>query len=65
VEDWIQSAQNTASLALTNVQTEVSSLRETDVVSAATQLTTENTALQAAIAAHGSLNVKTLFDYMG
>jgi flagellar hook-associated protein 3 FlgL len=65
VEDWIQNANNTASAALTNVQTEVSSLRDTDVVSAATDLTTEQTALQAAIAAHGSLNVKSLFDYMG
>jgi flagellar hook-associated protein 3 FlgL len=65
VEDWIQNASNTASAALTNVQTEVSNLRDTDVVSAATQLTTEQTALQAAIAAHGSLDVKSLFDYMG
>jgi flagellar hook-associated protein 3 FlgL len=65
VEDWIQNASNTASAALTNVQSEVSGLRDTDIVSAATNLTTEQTALQAAIAAHGSLNVKTLFDYMG
>jgi len=65
VEDWIQNASSTASAALTNVQTEVSNLRDTDVVSAATQLTTEQTALQAAIAAHGSLDVKSLFDYMG
>jgi flagellar hook-associated protein 3 FlgL len=65
VEDWIQNATTTATAALTNVQTEVSSLRETDVVAAATQLTTEQTAMQAAIAAHGSLNVKSLFDYMG
>jgi flagellar hook-associated protein 3 FlgL len=65
VEDWIQNATSTASSALTNVQGEVSSLRDTDLASAATQLTTEQTALQAAISAHGSLDVKSLFDYMG
>jgi flagellar hook-associated protein 3 FlgL len=64
-ENWIQNATSAATSALTNVQTEVSALRDTDLPSAATQLTTEQTALQAAIAAHGALNVKSLFDYMG
>jgi len=64
-ENWIQNASSTASAALTTVQTEVSSLRDTDVAAAATDLSTEQTALQAALAAHGSLNVKSLFDYMG
>jgi flagellar hook-associated protein 3 FlgL len=64
-EDWIQNASSTAASALTSIQGEVSSLRDTDVAAAATQLTTEQTALQAALAAHGSLSVKSLFDYMG
>ena len=64
-EDWIQNASSTAASALTTVQSEVSNLRDTDVAQAATSLTTEQTALQAALAAHGSLNVKSLFDYMG
>jgi flagellar hook-associated protein 3 FlgL len=54
-----------ATSALTTDQSEVSSLRETDLAAAATQLTTETAAMQASIAAHGSLSVKTLFDYMG
>ncbi len=64
VEDWIQNANNAATSALTNDQAEVSSLRDTDIAAAATQLTTEQTAMQAAIEAHSSINLKTLFDYM-
>jgi flagellin-like hook-associated protein FlgL len=41
------------------------SLRDTDVAQAATDLTLANTAMQAALAAHGSMNVKSLFDYIG
>jgi flagellar hook-associated protein 3 FlgL len=65
VENWVQNASEQASSTLTNVQTEVSSLRDTDVAAAATDLSTEQTALSAAIAAHGSLNVKSLFSYLG
>jgi flagellin-like hook-associated protein FlgL len=64
-QNWIQNASTTASSASTTLQGEVGSLRDTDIAAAATQLTTEQTALQAAIAAHGSLSVKSLFDYMG
>lgn len=64
-ESWIQNATATANSTLTNLQTVVSGLRDTDIASAATQLTTEQTALQAALEAHGSLSVKSLFDYMG
>jgi len=65
VENWVQNASEQASSTLTNVQTEVGSLRDTDVAAAATDLSTEQTALSAAIAAHGSLNVKSLFSYLG
>jgi flagellar hook-associated protein 3 FlgL len=64
-ENWIQNASSNASSALTTVKTEVGNLRDTDIAAAATDLTTEQTAMQAALAAHGSLNVKSLFDYMG
>lgn len=64
-EDWIQNATSTASSTITNVQTSVSNLRDTDIAAAATQLTTEQTAMQAALEAHSSLSVKSLFDYMG
>lgn len=64
-ESWIQSASDTATSALNSATAEVSSLRDTDIAAAATELTSANTAMQAAISAHGSLNIKTLFDYMG
>ena len=64
-EDWIQNASASATSTLTNIQAEVSNLRDTDVATAATQLTTEQTAMEAALSAHGSLDVKSLFDYMG
>jgi flagellar hook-associated protein 3 FlgL len=65
VEDWIQNASSDASSTLTGVQTEVGSLRDTNVAAAATDLTTEQTAMQAALSAEGNLSVKSLFDYMG
>ena len=64
VENWIQSASASATATLTDVQNEVGSLRDTNIAAAATQLTTEQTAIQAAIEAHSSLNIKTLFDYL-
>jgi flagellar hook-associated protein 3 FlgL len=65
VEDWIQNSTASAASALTNIQAEVGNLRDTDVAAAATDLTTEQTAMQAALAAQGSLSVKSLFNYMG
>ena len=64
-ENWIQQAQQNAASDLTNLQTNLSSLRDTDVAAAATQLTLDQTALQAALSAHASLNVKSLFSYLG
>lgn len=64
-EDWIQQANQTASSQLTNLQTQLSGLRDTDVAAAATQLSTEQTALQAALSAQSSISNKTLFSYLG
>lgn len=64
-EAWINQATNDASQRLTNMQGALSGLRDTDVAAAATQLTTDQTALQAALAAHASLNNKSLFSYVG
>lgn len=64
-ENWISQATDTASSHLSTLQASLASVRETDLPSAITQLTTDQTALQAAIAAHASLSNKTLFDYFG
>jgi flagellin-like hook-associated protein FlgL len=47
------------------LQQTLSSLRDTDVAQAATDLTLAQTSMQAALAAHGSLNLRSLFDYLG
>jgi flagellar hook-associated protein 3 FlgL len=64
-ETWIQQANSTASQTLTNVQQALSTVRDTDIPTEATQLTMNQTALQAALAAHASFNNKSLFDYLG
>ena len=64
-ETWIQQSQNSATSALTNLQQQLSGLRDADVAQAATQLSLDQTAMQAALAAHGSLNLKSLFSYLG
>jgi flagellar hook-associated protein 3 FlgL len=65
VENWIQRANTDASDRLVSLQQQLSSLRDTDVAGAATQLTLDQTAYQAAIQAQASLPTKTLFDYVG
>jgi flagellar hook-associated protein 3 len=64
-QSWLAQATDDASSKLVNLHQILGSLRDTDVAAAATDLTLANTALQAALAAHGSLNVRTLFDYLG
>lgn len=64
-EDWIQQAQDNASQSLTTIQTSLSSLRDADIPTEATQLTMDQTALQAALAAHASFDNKSLFSYLG
>jgi flagellar hook-associated protein 3 FlgL len=64
-ENWISQATETASNQLSTLQASLASIRETDLPSAITQMTTDQTALQAAISAHANLSNKTLFDYFG
>ena len=64
-ENWIAQASETASNHLSTLQAALASIRETDLPSAITQMTTDQTALQAAISAHANLSNKTLFDYFG
>jgi flagellar hook-associated protein 3 FlgL len=64
-ENWLAQATDDASSKLVTLHQTLSSLRDTDVAEAATELTLANTAMQAALAAHGSLNVRSLFDYLG
>jgi flagellin-like hook-associated protein FlgL len=65
LEDWISQANQDASSRLTNLQGTLSTLRDTDIPNVAIQLTTDETALNAAISAHATLSNKTLFDYLG
>jgi flagellar hook-associated protein 3 FlgL len=64
-ENWISQATDAASNRLSSLQASLASVRETDLPSAITQMTTNQTALQAAISAHANLASKTLFDYLG
>jgi flagellar hook-associated protein 3 FlgL len=64
-ENWIQQASEDAANRLTNLQQQLSSVRDTDIAAAATQLSTDQTALEAALSAHASLNNKSLFSYLG
>jgi flagellar hook-associated protein 3 FlgL len=64
-EAWIEQVNGDAAGRLTNLTQALSTERETDIVAAATQLTTDQTALEASLAAHASLNQKSLFSYFG
>jgi flagellar hook-associated protein 3 FlgL len=64
-QSWLTQAASDASSKLVDLHQILGSLRDTDVAQAATDLTLANTAMQAALAAHGSMNVRSLFDYMG
>jgi len=64
-EAWLQNSSSDASSLLANLQTAFSAVHDTDVTSAIVQLTTDQTALQASLAAHASLPSKSLFDYLG
>jgi flagellar hook-associated protein 3 FlgL len=64
-ETWIQQANSSATQMLTNIQQALSTVRDADIPTEATQLTMDETALQAALSAHASFNNKSLFDYLG
>ncbi len=65
VESWINYSLSNAQSQTDNLSSILASLKDTDLASAATELTLNNTALQAAIQAHASLSNKTLFSYLG
>ena len=62
---WLQQSSDAATSKLTNLQSQLGSLRDADAAQAATDLSTAETAMSAAIAAHGTLQIKTLFSYLG
>ena len=64
-QNWIQQANDMATSQLNNLKQSLSSVRDTDIASAATQLSLSQTALQAALSAHGTLDNKSLFSYLG
>ncbi|HYA18890.1 MAG TPA: flagellin [Bryobacteraceae bacterium] len=64
-EQRITSEQNTAANQITALETQIGNIRDTDVAQAATQLTQEQTDLQAAYGAQSEIPAKTLFDYLG
>ena len=65
VETWIQTATDQASNQMSSLTQTLSTLRDTDLPTAITQMTSNQVSLQAALSAHASLSNKTLFDYMG
>lgn len=64
-ESWLTQANQTAATHVSNITSALSSIRDSDVMGDLTQLTVEQTALQAALAAHGTLNTKSLFSFLG
>ena len=64
-ESWLTQANQTVSAHVSNITNALSAVRDSDVAGDLTQLTLEQTALQAALAAHGTLNTKSLFSFLG
>ncbi|MGA2183737.1 MAG: hypothetical protein ABSH47_11965 [Bryobacteraceae bacterium] len=64
-ENWISNASDDAARRLTALQGQLSGLRDTDITAAASQLTLDKTAYEAAIASQASLPTKSLFSYLG
>jgi flagellar hook-associated protein 3 FlgL len=65
VENWITQSNQEASSQITSLQSALSNVRDTDVATAATQLSLDNTALEAALAARGTLDNRSLFSFLG
>lgn len=65
VETWIQQASTDASQRITTLTQSLTSLQDADIPSVITQLTTDQTALQTSLSAHGSFTNKSLFSYLG
>jgi flagellar hook-associated protein 3 FlgL len=65
IENWIQQGSQTATTHLNNITQALSAVRDSDVAADATQLSLDQTALQAALAAHAGLGTKSLFNFLG
>lgn len=65
VENWIQNAQQDGTQISNNVQQALGTVKDADIAASASQLTLDQTALNAALAAHGSFNTRSLFSYLG
>jgi flagellar hook-associated protein 3 FlgL len=65
-EDQLTAEQTNATNAVTNLQTQIAGIRDTNVAQAATDLSQESTDQQAAMGAEAEVTQqKTLFDYLG
>ncbi len=64
-EDRITSEQNVAANQATELQVQISGIRDTDETQAATELTQLSTDQSAAYAAQAAIPVKSLFNYLG
>jgi flagellar hook-associated protein 3 FlgL len=64
-EQRITTEQNNAANRITTLESRISTIRDTDVVRAATDLTQESTSQAAALAAQAEIPRKSLFDYLG
>jgi len=64
-EQNIAAEQNTAASQSTALQTQIASIRDTDVTQAASDLAEEQTAQSAAYGAEAEISPKSLFDYLG
>jgi flagellar hook-associated protein 3 FlgL len=63
--DRLSSEQTAVGGRITDLQTEISGLRDANVAQDATDLAAESTAQQAALAAQAAIPRKSLFDYLG
>jgi len=63
--DAVNLQADDAARRLTALQGQLSGLRDTDITAAASQLTLDKTAYEAAIASQASLPTKSLFSYLG
>ncbi len=61
----ITSAVNSAATDNAGLKARISEIRDTDIVQAATDLTTETTAQSAAFSAQARISGRSLFDYLG
>jgi flagellar hook-associated protein 3 FlgL len=65
LEDQLQTANNYATSYNVQLQTEIGNIQDADIPTAATQLTQDNTQLQATMQMEGQLPHTSLFSYLG